>query len=283
MRVKINPVFFVVLIFMSIIGEVKDISLFFIILVVHDFAHYLIAKYYDVKIKKIEIMPFGCEMNIDDTYLDDFKKIVVYLAGPFSNILFAVILFFFKYFNIYYFSFYNELVFINICIGIINLIPLYPMDGSMILRIILSKLIGHIKASKIIIVITQICGMFLIAITLYSLVFKIYNINYGLVGLFLIIQSNKEKENILIIALQNEIYKRKKVLSTDKYLRSVRICANNNTKVKKMISNFNANTYYIIDVIDSNYKYNTTITEEDIIEGVMNLGYDCTINDILIK
>lgn len=53
-------------------------------------------------------------------------------------------------------------------------------------------------------------------------------------------------------------------------------------KLKKVMSHFDAKKYYILEVVDSQNKYVATITEEDVIEGIINLGYDCTIKDILV-
>ena len=174
------------------------------------------------------------------------------------------------------------MLFANLCIGFINLLPLHPLDGSILCRILLSKVIGYIKASKIIIIITQIFATFLIIVTVYSLLNGIYNINYGVVGIFLLFQSIKEKSYLLMRAMQSELNKRKRIHASNKYVKSERLCVHVDGSLKKVMSHFNANKYYILEVIDSRNKYVATITEEDVIVGIINLGYDCTIKDILV-
>ncbi|MPW26598.1 hypothetical protein GC105_12445 [Alkalibaculum sp. M08DMB] len=282
MKIKINPIFIIVVLLAYVLGEVQTILLFFSILFIHDFSHFLVARYYEVHIASLEIMPFGCEMKIDDGDIDDIQKLYIYMAGPLTNISIALILLILKYFDIYYSPLYNEILFANLCIGFFNLLPLHPLDGSILFRVFLSKVVGTIKASKVIVMMTQITASFLIVITIYSLIHKVYNVNYGIIGVFLLIHSIKERRNILMRAMQNEIIKRRKILATNRYLKSERICVNVNASLKKIMSYFNANRYYIIEVIDSEHNYITTITEEDIIEGIINLGYDCTILDILV-
>lgn len=282
MKLKINPIFIFILMFSYVVGEIKTLGLFFSILCLHDFAHYLVAKYFDVCIESVEIMPFGCEMKIDDGYIDDGQKFFIYLAGPITNIFLAFLLYLLKFFGIYYFPEYNEILFANLCIGFINLLPFHPLDGSILLRILLSKVIGNLKASKVIIIMTQLFSTFLIVITVYSLLHGIYNISYGIVGMFLLFQSIKEKSYIIMRAMQSEINKRKGVYASNKYLKSERICVPINGKLKKIMGYFNSNRYYIIEVVDCDNRYVATLTEEDVIEGIINLGYDCTIKDILI-
>lgn len=282
MKVKVNPIFTIVLLYGYVTGTLNTFILFFLMLFIHDFAHFLAVRYYDVTVFSIEIMPFGCEMNIDDESVQDSEKLFIYALGPIVNILIAMLLFIAKYTGIYTFPLYDDMIFANLCIGIFNLLPLHPLDGSVVLRIYLSKLLGDIRASKVIIFMTQIVALFLLSLTVYSFTYGIYNINFGLIGGFLLFQSIKEKEATLVKAVKRELNKRQRVHSSGKYVKSERICVSINAGLKNIMSHFDGNKYYIIEVIDMDHRYITTITEEDVLEGIMLFGYDCTIKDILV-
>ncbi|MFZ7132257.1 MAG: site-2 protease family protein [Eubacteriales bacterium] len=282
MKIKIHPLFYILFLFSYLIGEVKSTSLFFMAVFIHDISHFMVAKYYGVSIHEVVILPLGAQLKMNDDYLEDMQCINIYLAGPFMNIFISILLFSLKIYG-FYFPLYNEIIFSHICIGFINLIPLYPMDGSVVLNILLSKLAGNIRASKIIITMTQMSGVVLIAITLYSVWNHLYNINFGIAGLFFIIQSRREGQNIVAKALKKELSKRKKIIGENQSIKCERICTNVDTKLKELMGTFHAKKYYIIEIIDTNYNYITMLTEEDILNGIINLGYDCTIKDILVK
>lgn len=75
-------------------------------------------------------------------------SVLVGLAGPFSNLLLALICIFSLHHMPAYFSyqttlliteFLNISVWINVMLGVFNLIPLPPLDGSHLLRVLLPK------------------------------------------------------------------------------------------------------------------------------------------------
>ena len=72
-----------------------------------------------------------------------FGDIIVSLAGPLSNFTLAIIGALIggacaKYFNPAIGSLFGSFVIVNICLGIFNLIPLPPLDGSHVLKHILN-------------------------------------------------------------------------------------------------------------------------------------------------
>ena len=83
-------------------------------------------------------------------------------------------------------------------------------------------------------------------------------------------------------AMQSEVNKRKRIHASNKYVKSERLCVHVDGSLKKVLSHFDGNKYYILEVVDSHNRYVATITEEDVVEGIINLGYDCTIKDILL-
>lgn len=75
------------------------------------------------------------------------SSILISLAGPFANFLVALsIMYLMVYFPMHHFShtfaitffqFFKEMMFINIGLGVFNLIPIPPLDGSHILTVFL--------------------------------------------------------------------------------------------------------------------------------------------------
>ncbi len=91
------------------------------------------AYYFHFDIEKIEILPFGAFLSIQDFYEHSLKEnLCVLLAGPCSHIFIHFALYLVKdpTLNVYL----NQ---INFYVFAFNLAPIYPLDGSKIIGVIL--------------------------------------------------------------------------------------------------------------------------------------------------
>lgn len=98
---------------------------------------------------------------------NSIRRIITYLSGPLLNLIIAFVL--------YITRLNDELIKINLLLGIFNLLPIIPLDGGRILKEILKCLWGHKKSSIFMIEFTKIS---LVVISLfYSIaILKIKNI-----------------------------------------------------------------------------------------------------------
>ena len=135
-----------------------------------------------LKIQKLSIMPIGFSISFKiDTKnynkkilkanLLTIKKLIIYFAGPITNLL--LIAFFSIIGKEKIFSIESKMmIYSNILIFIFNMIPIYPLDGGRILKNILHTLFGKIVAmnvtnniSNIVAIIFSIFCIYLIAIS----------------------------------------------------------------------------------------------------------------------
>lgn len=186
-----------------------------LLIVIHEAGHILMALLFKWKIDKIIILPFGgltkFDVMINTPLIEDF---LVAISGVVIQTIFFVLLK--DYIDYRYFSL------INYFIIIFNLIPIYPLDGSKILNVILNKIISFKNSILFIVLISY---MFIIIVAL-----SFMNINklIVLVLLFLFIEVNR-------------LYKDKDLLFNkfllERYLKSLRfkkeITIDNVDKMKK--------------------------------------------------
>ena len=93
---------------------------------------------------RIEIFGYSIK-NSNFNYIKTLHKILVYLAGPIFNFGLAII--FYKLEICYELSFY--MFYTNLLIGIVNLLPILPLDGGNILNCILEKKFGITISGRI--------------------------------------------------------------------------------------------------------------------------------------
>lgn len=97
----------------------------YLFILFHELAHIVIATIFKKKIRKIKLSIAGVSVAFNNDELEIVKNILIYLAGPVSNICLAIM-------------FYNiDFVFeINIFLAILNFMPVYPLDGYNIAKYI---------------------------------------------------------------------------------------------------------------------------------------------------
>lgn len=205
-----------------LIGIINGFLILFAILI-HELMHSLLALKYGLKISEIELYLFGGVSKIEEEPKSPGSEIYISFIGPLSSLVlggvFFVILFIignlFQYFNAVVLAsgldifilgisgttsiFVNTTIFyfgwMNLILGLFNLIPAFPMDGGRILRAILWKLKNnHISATEIAAKVGRIFGYIFTGFGFIEIfLFGIFNgIWFIIIGLFLSDSAQRE-------------------------------------------------------------------------------------------
>lgn len=135
---------------------------FFISLIMHELGHALIASHYHINIVRIRLFLFGGVAEIHDDPATARQDFFVTAAGPVMSGLMAVL--FWILARIYTYTSaapaaavvytLDFLSYLNFLLVIVNLIPVFPLDGGHIVRALLWQVSGSLtKATR------QICGV----------------------------------------------------------------------------------------------------------------------------
>ena len=113
-----------------------------IIVCVHEYGHYYFAKKFDFEIDKVEIFPFGAFLSVNDYGVHHIcEELIMVMAGLAVHLPIYVII------EIFIGSQY--LLEVNRLVFIFNLLPIYPLDGSKILLLLLSLIKDYYQAIKL--------------------------------------------------------------------------------------------------------------------------------------
>lgn len=142
----------------------------YLFIIFHEFSHMAIAALFGSNVKKINIKLCGLSINLAKRFYG-IKAALIYIAGPLSNLLLA-------------FMFYNiPIVFeINICLALVNLIPIKPLDGYNILNLIsnshIEKIISYVSEMMLLIIgillMINFCNISIIFLLIYIKLEKLY-------------------------------------------------------------------------------------------------------------
>ncbi len=99
----------------------------YLFILFHELSHIIFASIFGKKIRKLKLSIAGvCVVFNNSDELKTIKKIIIYIAGPLANVILAIL-----------FIKIDFVLEINIFLAILNLMPVYPLDGYNILKCIL--------------------------------------------------------------------------------------------------------------------------------------------------
>ena len=200
MKIKVDLKIFLIIILYILTKNIKVFAISFIFILLHELGHAITGIILGLKIKKININDFGLSIEFENYGKERLNnKIIIDMAGPAINIITFIIAVIFKN---------EEIAYINILLAIINLLPIYPLDGGRIVKNLLLKshnykqVVGYTEKiskdtliiitaiSSIVILYIKNVGIFLIILYLWSIALKEWRKNQIIKRAFQTIQNN---------------------------------------------------------------------------------------------
>lgn len=131
---KIHPFTFIY-IFLAFYLKMSNYIGFLLFSLLHEFGHYLAACYFQFEIQYIMVLPFGAFLALNDFGKHPvIEELIMLLCGPLVNVFFMIV---------FYFLHQRYLLIINMFICLFNILPVYPLDGSKILHLLLSYFLDY--------------------------------------------------------------------------------------------------------------------------------------------
>ena len=182
-KININISFLILLLLGMITGLFKEIIIFTSIILIHELGHLTIGSLFNKKVEKINIYMFGGYIKfksyVNSSFIEEFS---IGMAGfLFQTIYYLTIILFFNL-NIItstYFLLFKQYYF---AILIFNLIPIYPLDGHILVKLFLMKIFPFKIAHRLGIYISFIIAFIVLILSI------IYNLslNYFMILTLLI-------------------------------------------------------------------------------------------------
>lgn len=151
MIIKINLNIFLFALLFFITSQFEIYTLVMLFALFHELGHLLCGIIMGFEVENLKIMPLGFSVEFKPKIIDynkkvlksnslTLKKILINIAGPFVNVVIILVA--------CLMNLNQNIIYSNLIILIVNLIPIYPLDGGRILKNILKLLVGNKKAYK---------------------------------------------------------------------------------------------------------------------------------------
>lgn len=278
----VNNWFIGLIAFFAACGLMSKVLLVFSAVLWHELAHMFMAIGLGYKVRQVELLPFGAVARVER--LADagaVSEIMIAAAGPLASIGLAALCYTewheaSNWQNV--FRFYGE---VNLMLAVFNLLPALPLDGGRILRAILSLRRGYRSATTIVVRISHgiTCLLIILAGVSYWL-HNTINLTMLVAAGFLLLTSRTE--NTLAGFRAMRIMASKKAELTGSGIMPARyLTAMENAVLSDIIPLFGPEEYYIVHIVDQNFKLCGALTETEVWEGMLKKGIKSRINEFL--
>lgn len=134
LSLSVHPLFFAFGFYYALTGKIFLFVICTATALAHELGHSIVASSMGYKLNKITLMPFGAVVKGDIEGLNFSDQIKIALAGPMVNLLIA--LFFIAAWWIVpeIYAYTDVVASVNLSMAIINLLPVYPLDGGRVLE-----------------------------------------------------------------------------------------------------------------------------------------------------
>ncbi len=204
---KINPLFWLVLGIGIITGYFREVIMVFTIVFIHEMGHVVAAKWFNWRIEKIELLPFGGVAEMNESANRPFREeLIVIVSGPLQHLWMIGASFLLVQTPIWSVAEHQLFVWHNVMILGFNLLPIWPLDGGRILHLACTYRLPYKRGQKLTLLLS-IIGIAIVGMVSYQL-FP-FHLNLWVVLLFLCVSNYlewKQRHYVFIRFLLDRLY-----------------------------------------------------------------------------
>jgi stage IV sporulation protein FB len=277
LSLRVDPLVLAPCIPAALFGYLGMLLCGFAAIVLHETAHLAFARLYGLRVRRLELTPFG-GLAVTDDAPKPSAAFFIALSGPLANFLCVQILL--LLFRASPSQFVRMLILANLFVGLFNLMPAYPLDGGRMLHILLTPLLGFERAKRFCCLLGMLTGLCILMLSAHAFITTgVVNLTFVSIGAMLLYLAIKQRRTDVYTALRISVHKRKRLRERPILARQVAVSGK--VKAITLLKTLRRGEYLTACVLDDSMAVIGTLDETRILDGIVRLGSGCTLEKIL--
>lgn len=201
--IRIHPLLWVVVTISALTGHILELLMLFGVILIHELGHTAAASSFEWRMKEVRLLPFGGVLEVEENEsIPAWQEAIVVLAGPLQNGLMIGFAWLCQLLGIWPDVWTDYFIRVNAMIGLFNLLPILPLDGGKLLKIVLGLWMPYYQTVQAMYMISLLNSTLMIAVSLS--IWQTYGIDLNLlmIGIFLFVSNWADYRNLAYIFLR---------------------------------------------------------------------------------
>ncbi|MBM7583071.1 stage IV sporulation protein FB [Caldicoprobacter guelmensis] len=282
-NVYINKLLVVLIVIAVVLGEGMKLAVVFLVVIIHELAHVVMARALNLRVSEIELLPFGGVARIESFFeVNPRDEIYIAIVGPLSNFILVMGCMVLEKMGLVLLKDCDFFIQANLMLAGFNLLPAFPLDGGRVLRALLSRELGIKRATRITTIGGFALSLFLVMTGLYAIYYGIFNPSLFVVAVFLAYSAVKENRMAAYVIVRDLTYKRD-ILVKEGAIQSRELVVLYDLPLRDVIRKFVPHRYHSLVLVDEQLRPRGYLTEKDIVDGLMDYGLNVPIYRLLAQ
>ncbi len=277
-KLRLNWFFLLLLGLLWLVEMLPQTLILFAIVLIHEYAHAVAAKGLGLKVRDVELLPFGGVARIDDIMeVDPVIEATVAIVGPLTNFFLAgLALLMARYVQAWpYMDFFVQS---NLMLGAFNLVPALPLDGGRIYRAYLSRKIGFRSATERAVKLAKVLAFVFAGLGGFLLYQGRVNVSLIVVSFFVFFAADRER-NLAPYVFLRYLSGKKDELREQGVMAAEQLVAAEFVPVKDLVRRFGPKRYHVVMVVDQDGNLARVLTEWEVINTFFEQGIETPIGE----
>jgi stage IV sporulation protein FB len=267
-RVKVHPLFLLLVVVSVSVGMWREVVVLFLLVMLHELGHAAMAHHLRYEVKEVSLLPFGgvAKLAYGTLGFTPVHEALIAIAGPLVNLVLAVFAWALHAVGLWSVEFYRNVVELNLWIVVFNLLPGLPLDGGRVMRATRSRTLGYEDATREAYNVALWISVVLLCAGGLSLWGGYPHAGMVILGVFLFVSAWTGRRDVTMDTVRFLDAKRRRKRPDAEVVRALAVPMD--ATVKDVVRQFAPDRYHMVYVRDDKGAICSVVEEEDLMDAV---------------
>ena len=273
LKIRFTTSFWIFAAVAIVLKQARFATMYFVAVLLHELSHYFVANRLFYRCYEIRVSVFGAVLYGDFVDVEPHDRVLIALAGPCANGLFCVLTFALWWIAPATYVWTDCFLSANAGMGLVNLLPCYPLDGGRIVTGLLDKFTT--KALKYVKMSTWIVSSTLFAVFVVSLFvgYNLFGIGVFALGLLSGVVGDNAGECYVRIRRADDLWRKRGMeLKT--------LVFADNCTLHDVAKRVRGNYLYCLDVVDRDLQVVARLSAAQLEQALLELPQDTELSRV---